>query len=206
MPRTLARRLARLTSGNRGDFLCVWYPLRSSIEAAAEKVIASVRDWKGDPGASVQEIDVVAISMGGLVARLLASGRAWSGSSPTFKIRRLFTISTPHRGAALARWIRPDAASAAMREGSQMLRELDLALEQDGARPAELVCYVQRLDWWVGTWNTAPRGHPLRCAPVRGPLGAAFSHFTAHQHPAVLVDLARHLRGEAGSKDATSAV
>lgn len=211
MASALARRLASLTSGSIDDFLRVSYPLASSIKSAASiarHAIESHPAHAANPRAAPPEFDIVAISMGGLIARYLASGLAWGGSPPTFRVRRIFSISTPHRGASLARWIRPDSAARAMRPGSAFLSRLDGATTDPGSASGqtprypiespELICYVQRLDWWVGTWNTAPRLHPLRCANASGPIGAALSHFTAHANPAIVIDVARHLRGEPG--------
>ena len=81
-----------------------------------------------------------------------------------------------------------------MRPGSRELAELDRALKDPSTRPGELVCYAQRLDWWIGTWSSAPRGESLDCAAPRGPLSAMISHFTVHFHPSIHVDIARRLR------------
>lgn len=211
MANALARRLAPLTSGSIDDFLRVSYPLASSIESAASIARHAIENHPAHattPRAAPREFDIVAISMGGLIARFLASGLAWGDSPPTFRVRRIFSISTPHRGASLARWIRPDSAARAMRPGSAFLSNLDGSTTDPGSAAGEtprypiespeLICYVQRLDWWVGTWNTAPRLHPLRCARAGGPIRAALSHFTAHANPAIVIDVARHLRGEPG--------
>lgn len=208
MARALARRLAALTSRSLGDFRAISFPFASSIGRAASIARHAIEEhldrWHGP--ASTREIDIVAISMGGLVARILASTPSADDQGPSLHVRRIFTISTPHRGALLARWIRPDSAARDMQPSSDFLRTLDLALAEDDAShhpaphlaPPELISYAQRLDWWVGTWNTAPRGHPLRCAKVRGPVSAVLSHFTAHSNPAIVLDIARHLRGEGG--------
>ncbi|MCK6476135.1 MAG: hypothetical protein L6Q35_04805 [Phycisphaerales bacterium] len=201
MAGALARRIRSLTSGDRGDFLCVSYPLAASVESAASAVRRRLGRWRPDsPG--LREVDVVAISMGGLVARYIASHpREYS----EVRICRLFTFSTPHAGAMLARWIRPDRAAAAMMPGSPLIQQLHEACGDPARAPEEIVCYVQRLDWWIGTWNAAPPGHELRWVRTRGPFSAAFSHFSSHRHPTLIVDVARRLRGEPGLDQVTSA-
>jgi hypothetical protein len=207
---SLAARLAGLTSGNRRDILSVTYATTGSIERAADIAHRRILDTfgptsqhsldrptpdtiasRGAPNAL--EMDIIAISMGGLVARVLATRSRPNTIAPPLRIRRLFTLATPHRGARLARWIRPDSAAGAMRPGSDFLRGLDAQLP---ALDAELVCYAQRRDWWVGTWNTAPAGRSLIVANVTGPISMALSHFTVHHNPMVILDLSRRLRGE----------
>jgi hypothetical protein len=151
------------------------------------------------------------------LARLTWSRSRWAGWShgtsrraprefSVIRIRRLFTFSTPHAGASLARWIRPDRAAAAMMPGSPMIEELREACDDPSRIPGEVVCYVQRRDWWIGTWNAAPPGHVLRWVATRGPFSSAFSHFSSHRHPTLIVDVARRLRGEPGLDVVTSAV
>ncbi len=201
--RLLSSRVARLTSGNAGDFLCVTHALAGDVDSAAARAAERIGGWLAHRSAP-RSVDIIAISMGGLVARLLATGSVWADPADRIEVRRLFTLSTPHRGASLARWIRPDRAAAAMRAGSELYRRLDAALEDPATRPGEMYCYAQRLDWWVGTWNTAPRGHVLRCVHARGPISAGFSHFTVHMHPGLVIELARRLRGEPGLAGAGS--
>ena len=72
------------------------------------------------------EVDVVAISMGGLIARYAAM--PLPDDSRQLRIRRLFTISTPHRGAKLAALPTFDQRQIDMRPGSAFLASLDDAL------------------------------------------------------------------------------
>ncbi len=56
---------------------------------------------------NAKQVDLVAHSMGGLVARALVEGLA-SGNSTTGAdaVRRIITIDTPHGGAAMASWLK----------------------------------------------------------------------------------------------------
>ncbi len=182
----VVRLLCSVTSGRAQDFLPISYPLAGSIEAAAERTYrkASHR-W---PDGTV--FDVVAISMGGLVARLLASGMAPCG---TIGIARLFTLATPHKGAVLARWIVVDRAARSMKEGSDFLARLDSAITR---APLELVCYAQLRDWWVGARNCSPPGIDTFWTAPRTLMGRLHSHVQITHNRLVLADIARRLRGE----------
>lgn len=201
----LRANLQRATSAQDSDYLTVSYAFASSIEEAAQEVIAAVNArWPGDSPDETIEVDVVAVSMGGIVARYaalsdvdrLALEARWSRADgtgdiplPRLRIARLFTLATPHRGARLADTIALDAAALEMRSGSAMLRALDAALP---TADYELTCYGQLRDFTVGVTRTAPEGHAL--AWTDGTL--MFSHVTIADNTLVLADIARRLRGE----------
>ncbi|MBL9030594.1 MAG: hypothetical protein JNM80_02665 [Phycisphaerae bacterium] len=172
--RGLASRLARLVGG--GEFAGCGIAPCWSLESAGDRVRTAARArWGETP------IDIVAVSMGGLAARLAAiQGLA---------IARLFTLGTPHRGARLARWFPVDAAVRAMRPGSALLARLDEGLSGAGY---ELVCYARLRDSWVGARNCAPPGWPLIWKP--GPI--VLAHQTISLDGLIAVDIARRVRGE----------
>jgi pimeloyl-ACP methyl ester carboxylesterase len=142
---------------------------------------ARLAPWLAARGAC--ELDIVAISMGGLVARHLAMSCAWPSAESRLRIRRLFTIATPHQGASLARWFKVDRAAISMTPGSAMLATLDDGLTKEHEHADELTCYVQRQDWYIGTWNAAPPGRELWWVHPRTFIGQGMSHFTAHGAP-----------------------
>lgn len=196
MARGLARRLMTLTNADPDMVAAVSYPWVGRLDEAVERVGAAAERLATGRGSG--ELDIVAISMGGLVARaLVGEWRRQGRTAP--RIRTIYTLSTPHRGAALARWIRPDDAARFMRPGSARLRALDEELAGWGTDGPELVCYAQRLDWWVGTKNTAPPGCQATIVRARGVGGVLFSHFTIGRHPEVLADLARRLVNSDGA-------
>lgn len=184
-------RIAPLLPGAM-DTLSITYASRWTIESAAAHAVERVQDWLPcDHDAETAEVDVIAISMGGLVARL-AAGDAFAASHRRLRVARLFTLATPHRGAKLARFIRPDPAAACMRPGSAFLQRLDDAL---AGATYELTCYAQLRDWWVGARNTAPPGRvPIWIAP-RGAFAYWLSHFAINFNDRVLTDIALRLRG-----------
>lgn len=140
-----------------------------------------------DPGLTV-EVDVVGISMGGLVARYAACPRSDGGKR--LNIRRLFTISAPHRGARLANLPTLDARKIDMRPGSDFLCMLD---EQLAKSDYELLPYTRLGDLIVGSANTAPPGRTpwwVATPPWSfGHIGAAFDR-------RIMADIAARLRGE----------
>lgn len=180
--RALVDRLCMLTSRRTHDFLPFWYPFKGNLEAVAHRVRAALQARFSGPAPA--EVDIVAHSMGGLVARVIAADETAS-----FRIARLFTLGTPHRGAKLARGITIDAAGRAMRPGSDFLAELDHRLAH--AR-FELVPYAHLFDRWVGARNSAPPGQtPIWTGGTR-----FFSHFSITEDRLVLCDIARRLRAE----------
>ncbi|MBM4107824.1 MAG: hypothetical protein FJ255_03280 [Phycisphaerae bacterium] len=195
----LERTLKPLTSGRDEDFLTVTYPLAGSAASAwarAERALLE-RFSEGGPGLG-RPIDVVGISMGGLVAKLAAMdperrralGFGFCGER-RLHVHRLFTLATPHRGARLARLVRFDAATRLMRPGSPLLRALD-----DSPALERLVPYTLLGDWWVGSGGTAPEGLVPIWLPPQTLAERALGHFLINRNPAIVADVARRLRGE----------
>lgn len=172
------------TSGQREDFLSITYPWRLRLRSAA----AAARRIIEHHGLVHRDIDLIGISMGGLIARGLAADAFGLG---TLRVQRIFTVASPHRGAAIARWVFLDSAAWDMRPGSAFLRRLD-AVE----RAHELHCYGALRDWWISCPNTAPPGlHPHWVDTPRG-LGRLCTHFAINREPRIMLDIARRLRGE----------
>jgi len=174
--------LRSLVSRKTADFLPLSYPRASSVEAAAEAAMSRIA--ARFPGQ--RDFDIVGISMGGLVARQLASRLGL----PT---KRIFTMATPHRGATLAKFVRPDIAAREMRPGSAWLADLDATL---ATADYELICYATLRDWWVGARNAAPPGHTPIWLDQDTLFGRSLSHFAINRDERILGDIARRLRGE----------
>jgi hypothetical protein len=189
---SLASRLCAMTCHDPTMFAGMAYPWSTDFSKIAARVCALVeRRWpSADPhGKDTREVDVVGVSMGGLVARAAAAGLAQPHTNRRLRIGRLFTLGTPHRGAKLAELARPDAAARDMRPGSPFLTTLDGDLANASY---ELVCYTRLRDTWVGASRTAPPGH--RPHWVSG--WRVLSHVTISMDTRILVDIARRLRRE----------
>jgi pimeloyl-ACP methyl ester carboxylesterase len=185
----LAARLRRFTGAvGAADMITVAFPFCSTIDRAVERAVEAVSSaLPGDHGGP-SEVDAIGVSMGGLVARAAAAPATARRLRRRLRVRRLFTLASPHRGARLADMFAPDAAARAMRPGSEFLRWLDGALP---CADYTLVCYAREGDRWVGTENAAPPATPL----IRVPR-SLLSHMTITRDPLITLDLARRLRGE----------
>ncbi len=162
------------------------YPLAWTVEMAAKKAERVIR---ADPRLA-GEIDVVGHSMGGIVARQLTT-------MESCKIRRLFTLATPHRGAILAQWVRPDAGTTQLRAGSKLLAELDAALPLWRAQGGELCCYATLRDWMVGATRSTPLNEPLNWLDVHHVHARMLSHYVIVTDERIILDLALRLVGQA---------
>lgn len=194
---SLASRLCAMTGRDPAMFAAMAYPWSSDFTAIAARLVALVAGrWPGGDEGWTREVDVVGVSMGGLVARAAAAG-VGSGGRKTqvrrLRIGRLFTLGTPHRGARLAELARPDSAARDMRAGSAFLAQLDEARTAGGDGAAyELVCYTRLRDSWVGAGRTSPVGHSTLW--VSG--WRVLSHVTVSMDTRIVADIARRLRAE----------
>lgn len=168
----------------------------TDFESCRQRVIDAVDDaFPSDDPVWTTEVDVVAISMGGLVARHAAADPPRGDPVRRLRVARLFTISTPHRGASLAGLPTFDQRQRAMRPGSPFLDQLDGAL--DGA-DYTIYPYVRLGDAIVGEANAAPAGQSPIWLPNRR---LELAHVTAYRDPRILADIARRLRGEPAFAD-----
>lgn len=185
----IARDLALLTGAEPQETRTVGVMLCNSMAAAVQRLVSTVeQSWPSDDPTKTIEVDVVAISMGGLITRAAALPDD-SGQRKQLDVRRLFTLGTPHRGASLANRIAIDPPARDMRTGSTFLGTLDEAIKTS---IYELVCYARTRDFIVGATNTAPPGHEPHWLP--GPI--VFSHVTIWADPLIRLDIARRLRNE----------
>ena len=202
--------VARLRDAVGGDerIISVVYPFSGSFDDCRRAVIEAVekrfpsddaagaRTAAGDAGGEgarageTTEVDVIGLSMGGVVARHAALQRP---GGKRLRIKRLFTISTPHRGAVRAALPTVHRIHRDLRSDSPFLRALDAA---DAAqRDYDIIPYVRLGDWIVGPRNAAPRGAADPYWVPNPPLQSA--HWGAPLDPRIVADIARRLRGEA---------
>jgi hypothetical protein len=188
----LARQIRKLTGAPRDRVVPMAYFFAGTIESPATKVVNQVeRRFPSGDSDWTTEVDVVAISMGGLVARTAAANPALRDvpGGKRLKIHTLYTLASPHQGALLADWITIDSASCDMVAGSELLERLDEALE---AAEYEIVPYAVLRDGWVGATRAAPVGQE----PIWVPGRLFLSHHMVSMNRRIQTDLARRLRGE----------
>lgn len=158
------------------------------------------RVWNKGTARREHGVDAIGVSMGGLVSRFAAASPAGDGEAERLPVRRLFTLGSPHHGAAW--WDRApwDGRASMMRPGGAFMADLDAAW-RDPARGGgyEIVAYVRLGDQIVGEWNSrAPDG---RVWWLGNPL-TEFAHLQAFGDARLLADIARAVRGEPRFSDA----
>ena len=176
----------------------VSFPLCGDFDACRRRAIRLVDEaFPTDDPAFTTEVDVIGVSMGGLVARYAAAPSADPArrGQRRLKIARLFTISTPHRGAAWAALPTINELHRAMRGDSPFLRTLaDVeALVETAGEGYEIYPYVRLGDGVVGAWNAAPDGRSPWWVPG---VMLEEGHAMASRDARILADVARRLRGE----------
>ncbi|MCZ6836078.1 MAG: hypothetical protein O7G85_09925 [Planctomycetota bacterium] len=184
----VANRIRRLVENNE-QVISVTFLGQGTFDQCRNRVIACVEKAfpSDDPNQTV-EVDVIGISMGGLVARHAAVPR--SDGDKHLRIHRLFTISSPHRGAKMATLPTFDRLAIDMRFGSSFLATLDRQLVD---LDYEIFPYTRLDDAIVGEENTAPWGqNPWWVANIPG----SFSHIFSMHDPRIMADICRHLRDE----------
>ena len=170
------------------EILTVTFVTAFGFEQCRDRLVNVVEErWPSESDETTVEVDVVAYSMGGLVSRYAAMPRS---DGRQLRIARLFTISTPHRGARLAGLPTLDSRVRDMRSESAFLQSLDEHLEVSGY---ELYCYVRLNDFIVGEQNAAPPNMEPWWVP-NVPFG--LGHIGAVNDPRIQADIARRLRGE----------
>ena len=183
----LERKFRRWTGDER--VTSVAFPFKSSFEDCRAAVISAVdRAFPNDDPHWTTEVDMVAVSMGGLVGRYAAMACHPTGRS--LRIARLFTLATPHRGANLAALPTVNPLQIQMRHGSPFLAGLE---RPASSVPYQLYSYVRLGDVIVGAPNTAPEGQQpwwIRNLPLEYP------HLLVFRDPRILADIARRIRGE----------
>ena len=189
----LRKEFRRLTGDRR--VVGVSFLFCGDFDACKREVIAAVdKAFPTDDPAWTTEVDVIGVSMGGLVARYAAAPDPFLPDARRLRVARMFTISTPHRGATLAVMPTLHTLQLDMRANSRFLRSLERREAKPGENPRyELYPYVRLGDVIVGSENAAPEGQNPLWVPA-----APFqeSHMMAVLDARIIADVARRLRGE----------
>ena len=186
---SLVRKLRDLTSDADRVLSVSFFGLSLlTFDACRDHLVDAIdQAFPSDDPEMTTEVDVIGYSMGGLVARLAATKNA---SGKQLRIKRLFTISTPHRGAKLAKLPTLDDRTIDMRAGSAFLADLDSQLPN---AEYELLTYTRLGDMIVGAENAGAPGASAWWV-ANPPFSPA--HLAASTDPRILADIARRLRNE----------
>jgi len=187
--RGVERRL-RAAIRNPDQMIVIHFFSEPTFDACREKVIDRVdSQFPSNDHERTREVDVLGISMGGLVARYAASETVDDGRK-RLRIARLFSIGTPHTGASLAELPSWDQRHLDMRADSDFIRALN---DDPFSLDFEIVPYARLGDSIVGVEHTAPPGMTPWWVPN---IPFQFAHLTNASDPRILADVVKRLRGE----------
>jgi len=167
--------------------IAISFATERNFDSARDTLIAEVEAAlpSSNPRETV-EVDVIAHSMGGLIARYASLPRS---DGKRLRIARLFTTATPHRGAAMGGGLLPiNALAVNMDKHSEFIA---MMAKVNHAYP--IVPYVMLGDRVVGQENSAPQGqHPwwVDRRWYQAP------HLAVTGDHRILADILRRLRGE----------
>lgn len=187
---SIRRRLQSMTP-RPDQVISIAFVGSDDFDACRDRVVEQVeRAWPSEDPEATIEVDVVAVSMGGLVARYAA--RPLNDGGKRLSVRRLYTLATPHLGAKLAGGsMIGGSLSVDMRPGSAFLAMLN---RHTAAFDPRIVAYSRLDDGIVGEHLAAPPGAvPIWTAPPF----LEPSHLTVATETRFLADIAARLRDEA---------
>ncbi|MEM7682483.1 MAG: hypothetical protein AAF288_11055 [Planctomycetota bacterium] len=210
-PAIFARRVQQATGDNR--VLPIDMAFAFTMESARQRLIERVIERFGvDEHGQPLEVDVVGLSMGGLVARYAAlpvqPDRERSPDLPLLRIARLYTVASPHRGAQMAPIPTFDDRVIDMRPGSDFLLYLDTAGDPAISPQAQppphgvlearlgypITAYAVVPDHIVGSANSTPSDRfPHWIDP---PLITLSPHLSALKDPRIAADILLRVLGE----------
>jgi hypothetical protein len=159
----------------------------STFDSSRDHIVSAVQKrFPSNDSQQTVEVDVIGISLGCAAARYAAVDQP---GRPRLRIKRLFSISGPHRGATVAsQWPIVSSMQKDVRPGSEFLKRLNAAPVDYAVIP-----YVHAEDTTVGAANAAPEGQiPIW---IDTPTWQS-SHAMAIFDSRFLVDIARRLRNE----------
>lgn len=186
---SVAKRFRRLVS-NPEMVISISFFANGTFDDCRRKAIEEVdAAFGGGSSTETIEVDVVGISMGGLVARHAAREDSIEAVGKRLNIHTLYSVGTPHQGAKLANLPTLDDRQRDMRPGSQFLTQLNSDLS---SRDFEIVAYGRAGDEIVGLRNTAPPEGEVWWLPNRRWQSA---HLTSASDPRIVADIAQRLRG-----------
>jgi hypothetical protein len=187
----IANNIRALTGNDKEMIVLKTNYLFGSAEGMANGAVKLVeKKWPSDDPEWTTEVDVVALSNGGVYARLATLPSITGKDRKRLKAKRIFTISSPHRGLRFGiQRIPIDAALWDVQPNSNVLKYLD---EHFDEAEYELICYAELNDEMVGAKNAAPPGQGSYWTNTTH----LMSHISSAYNRRILTDIALRLRGE----------
>jgi hypothetical protein len=169
--------------------LTVSFMFCKNFDECRQKVIDEVdRAYPSRDPNLTTEVDVIGLSMGGVVGRFAAAPEP---GHKRLNVRRLFTMSSPHQGALRAMNLpKLTQIQADLTPGSEFLKNL---AEADHDAHYQIFPYTRENDTVVGAQYAAPPGQKAWSVPNE-PFQPA--HVGAATDPRILADVLRRLRHE----------
>jgi pimeloyl-ACP methyl ester carboxylesterase len=166
------------------------------FDQCRQRIVDAVQQaFPSDDPRQTVEVDVIGFSMGGLAARY-AAAELPPDQKPSRRLRiaRLFTISSPLRGAVVADEIpfTLHPLQDLMRPGSPFIRSLNSAPES-ASEIYEIYSYVRLGDPYISTTEAAVPG---QAAWWLAPPAMSSPHEMAFQDPRILADILRRIYNE----------
>ncbi|QQE13150.1 hypothetical protein JD969_06720 [Planctomycetota bacterium] len=193
VPASIAKRMQLATGDQR--VIAINYFGTGGFDESARKTIKAVeKNFPSEDPNETVEVDVIGFSMGGLVARYAAIPTHETGEKAFRKrlnVRNLYTIGTPHKGAAMAWTAWWDPSARAMIPGGDFIVRLNRDFKENDRY--DVVAYTRLQDMIVGEENAAPEGVDLWWVDNR-PFQTA--HGNSGTDRRFLADIAKRLRGE----------
>ena len=180
-----------------GRILAVHPGFAWSFDGAADMVVDAVeRYFPSDDPHETAEVDVVGVSMGGLVARH-AAAPGQNGARKRLNIRRLYTLAAPHSGAVLADMFGLVGTPQQMRSGGAFLSRVTQREQASTEDDYEIVAYSRGQDQVIGEGLKIPphlHGTEIHFTP----LWYAPGHWGVHRDKRILADIVARLRQTEG--------
>jgi len=165
-----------------------------TFDDCRQQIIRAVdREFPTTDPTMTTEVDVIGNSLGGVAARFAAAEET-DPHKPLRRLRiaRLFTISSPHRGALAANFpLHLLPIQIALIPNSPFIERLNSSANQNFQYP--IYPYYRLGDTIIGNDNAAPPGHIAWWVPT--PI-FSWPHINAFSDPRIIADILLRLRGQ----------
>jgi hypothetical protein len=183
-------RIRKVTDGPVIDVVVGFY---CTFDECRDKVIEAVdAAFPSDDPQWTSEVDVIGVSLGGLVARYASAPARDGAGGRRLKMARLFSVASPHQG---ARWAKGGGIYQLQWDMKPASPFMNYLAEMDREATYEHYPYVLRGDWIVGREYAAPPGKETLWLAAQA-IHSLGPHQGSWHDKRIVADVARRLRGE----------